>query len=551
MIDAQNQSHEQVPAAQVGRRVLRATGALMLIQVFLKGFGLIEKMVLSRCFGTGWQADAYNAAKDIAFYVFQIVDQVIMHSFLPVFVQRLREQGEKDAWRMASTAINLLILLMGAIALIGSLHTHQVMQLFLQGWMSEDTLRDPSLIPMTEHLTRVMLIAVIFLATSSLTYCLLNSYKQFALPASAELALKGTVLVFAILFAGTWGPLALTIGFVFGAAAKVVVHGVGLGKRLLNYRPVLEVKHPGLRQFGLLALPLLLGVGMSIVRQVMDNRFLSSLAQGNLSAIKYARTITDMPVQFFPFVFGIALFPFLADIAVAGDLARLRNMLMTATRMMILIFIPLAVLFIIYQTPIVYVLYGSKHFDMQSANLLAAPFRVYALGMLVGALEIIVLQFFFAMSDTLRPTVVGMAIVPLHILLAYLGVYQWQLGAMAIGLALLCSKGTKIIILYTMIRGKFHSLEGRNTLLLLGKMLVAMVPLVLLLFLGLQYLPHEVGTKHKIVILAKLLLFSGAGIFAYLSILHELHTEEVILLVERVRGKLLKKRPPVIEPTPV
>ena len=194
MVETQSQVHEQVPAAQVGRRVLRATGALMLIQVFLKGFGLIEKMVLSRCFGTGWQADAYNAAKDIAFYLFQIVDQVIMHSFLPVFVQRLREKGEQDAWRLASTAINLLILIMGAIALLGITHTHQVMHLFLQGWMSEDTLRDPSLIPVTEHLTRVMLIAVIFLTTSSLTYCLLNSYKQFALPASAELALKGTVL---------------------------------------------------------------------------------------------------------------------------------------------------------------------------------------------------------------------------------------------------------------------------------------------------------------------------------------------------------------------
>ena len=43
-------------------------------------------------------------------------DQVIMHSFLPAFVQRLRARGEKDAWRLASTTINLLILLMAVIA---------------------------------------------------------------------------------------------------------------------------------------------------------------------------------------------------------------------------------------------------------------------------------------------------------------------------------------------------------------------------------------------------------------------------------------------------
>ena len=545
MVEVSSQPHEQVPAAQVSRRVMRATGALMLIQVFLKAFGLIEKMVLSRLFGTGWRADAYNAAKDIAFYLYQLVDQVVMHSFLPVFVLRLREHGEKDAWRLASTAINLLILAMATIAVLGIHFTHSLLGVFQQGWMSEDIIRDPSLIPVTESLLRVMLVAVIFLATSSLTYCLLNSYKQFALPASADLVLKGTVLVLAVMLADSWGPMALAVGFVFGAAAKVTVHSVGLGKRLAEYRPVLDVRHPGMRQFGLLALPLLCGVGFSIVRQVMDNRFISSLAQGNLSAIKYARTITDMPVQFFPFMFGIALFPFLADIAVAGDMTRLRNMLMTATRMMILIFVPLAVLFILTQTPIVYILFASKQFDTESAGLMSGPFQIYAVGMLVGALEIIVLQFYFAMSDTLRPTIVGMAIVPLHILLAYMGVYNWKLGAMAIALALLCSKGTKIIILYAMIRRKFDSLEGGRTLLLAGKVLLACIPLVAILLYGREYLPqtvHAVGMMKKLTTLAGLTALGGLGLFVYGAVLHELRTEEIEMLVERARGKLLKKR---------
>ena len=117
MVQIEQQQTPHLSHAQVGRRILRATGALMVFQVILKGFGIIEKSILGHLFGTSYLTDAYNAAKDIAFYIFQMVDQVVMHSFLPVFVQRMREQGEKDAWRLASTTINILVLLMAAAAI--------------------------------------------------------------------------------------------------------------------------------------------------------------------------------------------------------------------------------------------------------------------------------------------------------------------------------------------------------------------------------------------------------------------------------------------------
>ena len=172
---------------------------------------------------------------------------------------------------------------------------------------------------LTLELTRVMLVAMIFLAVSSLTYCLLNSYKQFALPASSDLALKGTVLVFAILFAHHWGAYALAIGFCVGALAKVAVQAVGLGRRFTEYRPVVDLQHPGLKQFAILALPLIAGWAFSTFRGFAELRILSLVHNhASLSALDYARTLTDIPVTFFPYAFGIALFPFLADYAAAG-----------------------------------------------------------------------------------------------------------------------------------------------------------------------------------------------------------------------------------------
>jgi len=570
MVHTEQPTTHHLSPAQTARRILRATGALMLVQIVLRGFGFIEKRILALFFGTGHLADAYNAAREIAMYLFQFCDQVIMHSFLPVFVARIRERGEQDAWRLASTTINLIILLTGTIAVLGIIFTPEILPWFIPGWFAEleHTVADAhtpafiaridglmELIRVTVMLTRVMLVAMVFLTSSSLTYCLLNSYKQFALPASADLALKGIVLVFAVLFVGVWGPLALAAGFVCGAFAKITVHALGLSRRFLNYRPVIDVKHPGLKQFALLALPLLASGAFSIFRQSMDIRYTSALTEGSLSALKYAKTLCDLPVQFFPYAFGIALFPFLADIAVSGDKERLRGMLMSATRMMILIFVPLAVAFVVMRFAIINGLFGGGEFTADSAELTVGPLQIYSAAMLTGALEIIVLQFFFALSDTLRPAIIGIILVPLHVSLSYLGTQQWHLEAMGIALAFFIVRAMKVTVLYIMIRQKLHSLEGARTLAFLGRILVAMVPFVAILWLGTWILPHLLPAPGeitgngrmqeimlKLLALVPFLVLGLIGMAGYLYALYLLRVDEVNLLVQRVRGKVARKK---------
>lgn len=528
-------------AGQIGRRIFRATGALMVIQVILKFFGFIEKMILGHLFGTTFLTDAYMTARDVAAYMLQFVDNVLMHSFVPVFIHHMREQGEKDAWRFASTIINILLILVGGIAITGIFFTPQILPFFVPNWFANPGDYDPQLIPLTIKLTRFMLVAMIFLAITSLTYSLLNAYKQFALPASGDFALKGVVLLAALFFAKEYGPYALALGFVVGAVAKLLLHSAGIGKRFLMYRPVVDVKHPGLRKFGLLIWPLFIGMGISTFRQIMDQRFSSHLAEGGVSAIKFARQLTDTPVTIFSLAFGIALFPFLADIAVSGDKARLRSMLMTATRMMFLIFMPLAMIIIILREPIVFTVFGPK------AASTAEPLQVYALGMVFGALETIVLQFFYAMSNTLWPMLIAALLVPLHIGTAYYGIFEWNLGATSLALALLVYKGSKVIVLYSYIRRKFTSLEGKKTIISIGKMVLAMLPLLLLLLTAAHFTPRPSQVDGKLdIILALLpyLIVGGVGLASYLWILHLLRVEEMTLLVDKVLAKLKRSSAP-------
>jgi putative peptidoglycan lipid II flippase len=544
---------------QVSRRIFRATGALMIIQVVMRGFGIIEKMIIGHFF-SAVQSDAYFAARRYAMSAFEFFDQALMHSFLPAFVQRMQEDGEERAWRLASTVINLLMLTVIAITAVGILFAPQVLGVLMSSWFTEGDAANAGDPQLLIQLFRILLVAMLFLCTSSLTYSLLNSYKQFALPASADMALKGAVLIFALLFAKWWGPVALAAGFVVGAVAKISVHATGLRARLAHYRPVVDVKAPGFSQFLLLTVPLLIGDGLSQVRKFFDTGFANDytqIAAGGLRALEFAKSICDVPVAFFPFAFGIALFPFLADIAAQGDLARLRAMLMTATRMMILIFVPLAVAIIALRLQITQGLFGGGQFTEAAAMETARLLQINAIGMLVGALEIIVLQFYFALSDTLRPTIIGAIMVPLHIAFAYIGVYHLGWGIMAIAAALLFSKGTKVLVLYAVIRRKLGALDVPKLLGMLAKMLLALLPFTLIILAAVYLLPHPghvEGKIRKLLVLAPYGFATLAAGAAYLGVLRWLHVDEVMLVLQKLRGKMKKSEPtlppPPYQPTP-
>ncbi len=540
----------QTPAdGGMNKKIFRATGVLMIIQMIMKFFGLIVNKVMSKFWGTDINADAYNAAKDIAFYLFQFVDQIIMHSFLPVFVQKMKEEGEEKAWKLASTAINLLILLMLVVTAVGIIYAKQLLPIFLPDWFDPTSGKSEELINLTVKLTQMMLVAIIFLGASSMTYVLLNSYKKFALPAAADMALKATVLVFAVFFAKHYGPAAFAAGFIFGAAAKLIIHSIGLGKRVTHYRPALDMKDPALKKFLILALPLAIGTAASIFRSVFDQRFISGLETGSYSAIKYAKTLCDMPVQFFPFVFGIALFPFIADLAAENNREKLKEMLMSATRMMILIFVPLAISFILLRSEILNSIYGSEKFDAASIALTTGPFIVISTGMLIGALEIIILQFYFAMSDTLRPNVISVCLVPVHIGIAYVGIHYFGLGAAAIPLALLINKGTKVGILYASARHKFGDLGAAKIMIFISKTIIALLPLAILLYLSTIFLPTFLpqaqnvnGDLKKLLTLVPYAGVAVVGSAIYIYLLHKMKVSEVSLLIQKVAGKMMKKK---------
>ena len=104
------------------RQIARAAGTVMAFFVLSRAAGLAREMIIGARFGTSADLDAYLAAFRLPDLLFQLVAGGALGSaFIPVFTQRLLNEGRAPAWRLASSVINLILLIMTLLALLAAL----------------------------------------------------------------------------------------------------------------------------------------------------------------------------------------------------------------------------------------------------------------------------------------------------------------------------------------------------------------------------------------------------------------------------------------------
>ena len=97
---------------------------------------------------------------------------------------------------------------------------------------------------------------------------------------------------------------------------------------------------------------------------------------------------------------------------------------------------------------------AARRFDERSVALTAPLMACYGLGLVPLAAESIVVQHYFARRNVLRPVIIGIGAVALHVLLLSVS-WRW-LGPPAIALSLVVAKSVKVLIL---IRARTPSLR--------------------------------------------------------------------------------------------
>src|SRR6476660_5394372 len=117
---------DQPPAAPTSRMQTPSlmAAALIVAAGFLgsRVLGLLRSVIVAHAYGTRPELDAYFVAFRLPDLIFQLLAGATLGSaFIPVFAKIWSEDGDRAAWRLASSVLNLVLVATAAFALLGLL----------------------------------------------------------------------------------------------------------------------------------------------------------------------------------------------------------------------------------------------------------------------------------------------------------------------------------------------------------------------------------------------------------------------------------------------
>jgi len=444
----------------LGERVLDATIVIVIAHIIAKAMGLLQARVIGHYHGFDTVNDAFILVSEGLIYtLFLVGEESLGPAFLPVFMAAKEKDSESAAWRFASTIWNLqLALLLSITALLMLFPEHAVsfFTRFNKGSAAEKLARSTLAI----HFLTAMAPSLIGISLGSLTYVIMNGYKKFFWPAFADAALKCATVVGVV--AGHQMGLnedALVIGVLAAGFTKIAVHLIALGKRVTLYRPVLSLSDPHIRKFTILLVPLLVGIIFAKSRDYFNNFYIiSSLEEGMLSVNSYGRKIYSAVGWLIPYPLSIAMFPFFCELVARDDRNALGDFLTRASRMLMLIFLPLTVVVVVLSVPLAQALFETGKVSAEDAALAGRVNAFYSAVMPFYALEAIYMQAYFSTHRTISVTVIGIIFSSLSMLISYLGVVTYGLkgpdAVVLVALGFTVSRALKSIALASLLKAR-------------------------------------------------------------------------------------------------
>ena len=431
------------------RRFSIIEGAFLLMFALMASrvLGVVRQVLFNALFGAGAQANAYYAAARLPDTLYSLIaGGALINAFVPIFLSYERDKGEEDAWRLTSLVFNLVLVMLTIVLLGGEICAPAfVSSILIPGYSASERV-------LTTDLTRIMLCQPLFLGLGTVISAILNSRRQFLLPALSlavyNIGLIGGLLVSKFVHGvGIYGP---TYGVVAAALIQLLVLLPGLFKQGMRYSFVWDMRHPGLHQVLILLLPNALAMIGAYVGNIVDTHYASYLTDSaSLSAINNAEMLQALPVALIGQAITQSLMPHLTVHATAGRYVRMRQMALKVIGASLACTLPLAVLLALAGKPLIHVLFQHGAFDAHASDVTNLALLGYACTLPGVAAGNLLSGGFFALKDAWTPFVTNTCTLVIRwgMLYYFFGTLHGSYMIMALPLALAVAVTIEAIVM--------------------------------------------------------------------------------------------------------
>lgn len=433
----------------------------MFALLFGQIMGLISKGLIADAFPAA-ELDAFLSANRVSETLFTLIAAGALGSaFLPTFTGLLVKDQKPAAWKLASSLINLITLVLSVAALLVSILAPQIVRYLLAPGLA----RDPEIFALTIDLLRIQSVAAVLFGLGGLAIGILNAHQIFFIPQlTAGMYQLGQI--FGVLVLARWmGIYGLAWGVVIGAALFLLIQLPSVFNLHGQYSLSLGWNNPDVIKVFQLMGPRVFGTAIVQLNFWVNNNLASMMAEGSILGLSYAFTVMVMAQAAIAQSVAIAAMPTFSAQHALGKLDELRSSLASALRGMFLLALPASMGLILLARPVVSLLFERGNFNETNAQMTAWALVWYAAGLLGHSIMEVLTRAFYAQQDTKTPVIIGAAAMGLNVLFSIL-LAGWfaQIGWLPLGgLALANSLATALeaAALFIFMRRRLNGIEGK------------------------------------------------------------------------------------------
>jgi len=388
--------------------------------------GLVRAKYIAAHFGAGLQTDAYNAA-------FRLPD--LMNNFLVggavsitfvTILNRYREQGEEaEGERLLFVVLNFMTLVLIGATLLLMLLAAPYIRRFNPGFTPEQ-------VQLSARMTRILLPGQIFLFAGSVLGATLLVRKQFLYQAMQPIVYNLCIIGGGVLLAARLGVSSLAIGATTGfLIGSLALNVWGVTRAGIGYRAVIDLRHPGVKVWLHMTLPLMLGFGLPFLDQYFVSYYASS-SLGDITRLGNAKQLFSAPMGMLAQAAGVASLPFFSQlwakgkhyefaVGVADSVSRVVALGLLTTSLMVTLAHPIAGL-----------IFGGGKYTPHDVDQTSLYLALYTVSLFCWSAQAIYARSFYAAGITWLPMLASTLILVVAFPLYHLGFHQYGAAGLAL-----------------------------------------------------------------------------------------------------------------------
>ncbi len=433
-------------------KFLPAGGAVLAITSFASyAMGLLRDRIFARTFGAGAELDAYNASfvvPDLLLNIF--VAGALAAGFIPVFSGLLAERGKQKAGTipasdaLASSVINsaVLAMLLGGIIifLFAPLFTRVVAPGFPEETRSQ-----------LLNLMRIMALSPIIFALSNSLGGMLVSYKKFLFYGLSPVLYNLGIILGIFFLSPILGIYGAAVGTIGGAVLHLAIRLAGIRGSGFRYLKTISITSDFTTVIRLM-IPKMFGHPVELLTFWGFTAIASTLGEGNITALNFARNFQSVPVSIFGIAFATATFPVLSALAARKDFVNYKKQFFKTLQAILFLTGFSAIFIFLAKTLVIKIFLGGGEFSEEDILLTASTLGVFTLAIPTESASHLLARSFYALKNTVIPVAASILALGIAVLLGY--ILSKELGLLALPLGFFAGSLFKTIVLFILLNSR-------------------------------------------------------------------------------------------------